>query len=81
MLSREIKPKLPDVRFVDREVISNVNLIRSADVIWIQTDVLCHDYFYNLSTSVWSEKTRLRCFFVNNGICNCRDCTDMVKSN
>ena len=46
--AREIKPKLPDVRFVDREVVPNPNLIRNSDVIWIQTNALCHPHFYKI---------------------------------
>ena len=33
--AREIKPKLPNIRFVDRTMAPNANLIRNADVIWI----------------------------------------------
>ena len=46
--SREIKPKFPNVRFVDREVVPNSNLIRNSDVIWIQTNALCHLHFYKI---------------------------------
>ena len=46
--SREIKPKFPNVRFVDREVVPNSNLIRNSDVIWIQTNALCHPHFYKI---------------------------------
>ena len=44
--TREIKPKLPDVRFVDREMLPNVEMIKRADAVWIQHNALAHK-FYN----------------------------------
>ena len=46
--SKEIKPKLPDVRFIDRSMQPNADLIRNADVIWIQHNALGHMYFYKI---------------------------------
>lgn len=46
--AREIKPKLPNIRFVDRTMAPNANLIRNADVIWIQPNALCHPHFYKI---------------------------------
>jgi hypothetical protein len=46
--AREIKQNLPDVRFIDREMVPNENLIRHADVVWIQTNSLCHSFFYKI---------------------------------
>lgn len=46
--AREIKQKLPGVRFIDRTMIPNAELIRHADVIWLQTNALAHAYFYKI---------------------------------
>lgn len=46
--AREIKQKLPGVRFIDRTMIPNAELIRHADVVWLQTNALSHAYFYKI---------------------------------
>ena len=60
--AREIKPKLPDVRFVDRTVIPNAQLIRNADVIWIQTNALSHAYYYKIIEEIRKYDIPLRYF-------------------
>ena len=39
---REIRPKLPDVRFVNKDAAPNPDLIRHADVVWVQTNCISH---------------------------------------
>ena len=46
--AKEIKPKLPDVRFINREMVPNSDLIRRADVIWIQANALSHGFYYKI---------------------------------
>ena len=46
--AKEIKPKLPNVRFIDRTMLPNAQLIRQADTIWIQSNALSHAYFYKI---------------------------------
>lgn len=46
--AKEIKPKLPDVRFIDRTMQPNADLIRNADVIWIQHNAISHKYYYKI---------------------------------
>lgn len=60
--AREIKPKLPDVRFVDRETIPNADLIRHADVVWVQTNALSHAFFYKIIDEVRKYNIPLRYF-------------------
>ena len=60
--AREIKPKLPDVRFVDRTVIPNAQLIRNSDVIWIQTNALSHAYYYKIIEEIRKYDIPLRYF-------------------
>ena len=46
---RAIKPMLTgDVRFISRDADPNVNLIRSADVIWLQTNSISHAAYYKI---------------------------------
>ena len=60
--AREIKPKLPDVRFVDREALPNAEMIRKADVVWIQTNALAHKHFYKIIDEVRKYHIPLRYF-------------------
>lgn len=46
--AKEIKPILPNVRFIDRTMLPNAHLIRQADTIWIQTNALSHAFFYKI---------------------------------
>ena len=46
--AREIKPRLPDVRFIDRDMVPNADLIRRADIVWIQANALSHSYYYKI---------------------------------
>jgi len=45
---REIKPRLPDVRFVDKDMVPNADLIRRADIVWIQANAISHAYYYKI---------------------------------
>lgn len=60
--AREIKPKLPDVRFVDRTVQPNASLIRNADVVWIQPNALSHAAFYKVIDEVRKYNVPVRYF-------------------
>ena len=60
--AREIKPKLPGVRFIDREMIPNAELIRRADVVWIQTNAISHAFFYKIIDEVRKYNVPLRYF-------------------
>ena len=46
--AKEIKPKLPDVRFIDRTMQPNADLIRNADVLWLQHNAISHKYYYKI---------------------------------
>ena len=44
-----IKPLLPTVRFVDTENVSfNPEIIRHADVVWIQNNCISHPQYWNI---------------------------------
>lgn len=46
--AREIRKKLPDVRFVERDKLPNSETIRNADVVWVQSNSLSHAYYYKI---------------------------------
>ena len=46
--AREIKPRLPDVRFVDKDMVPNAELIRRAEIVWIQANAISHAYYYKI---------------------------------
>ena len=60
--AREIKPKLPDVRFIDRTMLPNSDMIRRADVVWIQTNALSHAFFYKIIDEVRRYNVPIRYF-------------------
>ena len=60
--AKEIKPKLPEVRFVDRTMIPNAELIRRADVVWIQTNSLSHAYYYKIIDETRKHHVPVRYF-------------------
>lgn len=60
--AREIRLKLPDVRFVDREALPNAEMIRNADVVWVQTNALAHKHFYKIIDEVRKYHIPLRYF-------------------
>lgn len=42
---KEIKPRLPDARFIGKEMVPDTNLLRNAEIIWIQTNCLSHKQY------------------------------------
>lgn len=59
---REIRQKLPDVRFVYKDVPPNPNLIRHADVVWIQTNCLSHSTYSVIMDTVRRYSKLVRYF-------------------
>lgn len=58
-----IKPMLPDVKFVDAAHFTfNQDLIRNADVVWIQTNCMAHAQFSNIIGKVRLYGIQLRYF-------------------
>ena len=60
--AREIKPRLPGIRFIDRTMLPNADLIRRADTIWIQTNALSHAYFYKIIDEARKYRIPVRYF-------------------
>ncbi len=58
-----IKPMLPDVKFVDADQYAfNQDLIRNADVVWIQSNCMGHAQFSNIISKVRLYGVQLRYF-------------------
>ena len=70
--AREMKPKFPDIRFIDRDMMPNPDLIRHADTIWIQTNALAHKHFYIIIDEVRKYGIPLR-YFTYSGVLKCAE--------
>lgn len=42
---KAVKPLLPGARFYDREDLPNLNIVRGADVVWLQVNAMSHKYY------------------------------------
>lgn len=60
--AREIRKKLPDVRFIDRDQLPNSETIRRADLIFIQSNSLSHAYFYRIIDEARRYRVPVRYF-------------------
>lgn len=60
--SKAIRPMLPDVRFVNRGSRPNADMIRGADVVWIQANALAHKDFYAIINEVRKYHIPVRYF-------------------
>lgn len=70
--SKEMKPKFPDIRFIDRDMLPNPDMIRRADEIWIQTNALSHKHFYRIIDEVRKYNIPLR-YFAYSGVSKCAE--------
>lgn len=70
--AREMKPKFPDIRFIDRDMLPNPDMIRHADEIWIQTNALAHKHFYRIIDEVRKYNIPLR-YFTYSGVSKCAE--------
>lgn len=60
--SKAIKPRLPDVRFISRNMRPDPNLVRYADTVWIQPNALGHKDFYSIINVVRKYNIPIRYF-------------------
>ena len=58
----EMKKLLPDVIFCSPETIPNIDLIRGADEIWIQTNCISHAAYYRIINNVSGYNIQLHYF-------------------
>ena len=54
-----MKKYLPDVKFISPDVIPNIELIRHAEEIWIQTNCISHSTFYRIVNAAGENKKRI----------------------
>ena len=57
-----IKPMFTNVRFIHKDVIPNVDLIKNSDIIWIQPNSLAHAYYYTIIDIVRTHNIPVRYF-------------------
>lgn len=59
---REIRQKVDNVRFIGKDQLPNAEMIRHADMVWIQPNALSHAYFYRIINEVRKHQIPLRYF-------------------
>ena len=59
---REIKPKLPDVRYISRHENPDLQIIRNADVVWFQTNAMSHNLYERIIGETRARKIRTEYF-------------------
>lgn len=71
---KAIKPLLPNVVFVNREQNPNAEMIRAADVVWIQANALSHKNYYKIINIVRTYRIPVRYF----GYASARKCAEQL---
>ena len=71
---KAIRPMLPGVRFFDREMLPDINAIKSADVVWIQSNALAHPFYYRIIDMARKENISVRYF----GFASARKCAEQL---
>ena len=74
---KAIRPMLPDVRFFDREMLPDINVVKSADVVWIQTNAISHKFYYRIIDTARKENIPVRYF----GSASARKCAEQLVTN
>ena len=59
---KAIKPMFTNVRFIHKDTIPNVDLIKNSDIIWIQPNSLAHAYYYSIIDIVRTHNIPVRYF-------------------
>lgn len=71
---KAIRPMLPDVRFVDREMLPDINIIKAADAVWIQSNALSHKFYYRVIDTARKEDIPVRYF----GFASAKKCAEQL---
>ena len=69
---KEMKKKLPDVMFIAPDTLPNVDLIRGADTVWIQTNCISHSDYFKIMDTVKDSGIQIR-YFVWAGANKCAE--------
>lgn len=59
---KSIKPLLPNTRFISREVQPNPDIIKNADIIWLQSNSMSHSYYYKVIDTARANNIPCRYF-------------------
>ena len=59
---KAIRPRLPNVTFINHEQRPNADMIKAADVVWIQPNALSHRSFYKIINVVRTNQVQIRYF-------------------
>ena len=65
---------LPGVRFFDREMLPDISIIKSADVVWIQANAISHKFYYRIIETARKENISVRYF----GTASARKCAEQL---
>ena len=71
---KAIRPMLPDVRFFDREMLPDINTVKGADIVWIQSNAISHKFFYRIIDVARKENIPVRYF----GFASARKCAEQL---
>ncbi len=72
---RDMKALLPDIAYFSAEVIPNKDILRNADVVWVQTQYISHAAFYRI-VSALGQNTQLRYFSSKSA----RSCAEQIAT-
>lgn len=59
---KAIQPMLPDVTLIDKDAQPSADLIRHADIVWIQSNALAHAFYYKIINVVRNHDVPIRYF-------------------
>jgi hypothetical protein len=59
---KAIRPMLPDVTFINKGQAPNADMIRAAEVVWIQANALSHKYYYKIMNITRTNQIPVRYF-------------------
>lgn len=59
---KAIKPLLPGARFYDRDELPDVNIVRGADVVWLQANAISHKFYYQVIDTARKNNIPVRYF-------------------
>lgn len=59
---KTIRPMLPGVKFIDADSLVNGDIVKNADVIWLQTNCMPHSQYYRVATLTRKYDIPLRYF-------------------
>lgn len=65
---KAIRPLLPGVNFVRRDTSPNADMIRRADVVWVQTNYIAHSYYYKVAEIARNSDVPIRYFTCTNAV-------------